>query len=227
MSFCPVAHAEDYAYEKTVLSQKDEDFFEVKVEYPQITDTKIPVKVRQTVNNKLRDFAYRLFDEDLQWFTKHSRSMKEELGLSEGDSLELSFEVIRFDENYLSIKFYRHSYGMGAAHGVHETICFNYDLKKMRFLRLRDLFKAKTNYLKQVSEYSIRDLGSQLNTEKDPSFDYGWIEGGASPVKENFTKFTISKDHLIVYFDPYEVACYAAGQREVKIPFNKLKGSLL
>jgi hypothetical protein len=125
--------------------------------------------------------------------------------------------VIRLDERFVSIKFKKYFYGIGAAHGLTLIAGFNYDVKQMKQIKLGDLFKAGTDYLKQISDYCIQDLGRQLGKEMD-----SWIKEGAVPKEEKLKEFTLGKEDLIIYFSDYQIADYATGAQQVKIPFSRL-----
>lgn len=50
--------------------------------------------------------------------------------------------------------------------------------------------------------------------------DTQWISEGTAPKEENFENFLITDNALIIIFDPYEVAPYAAGSVFVEIPLD-------
>ena len=50
------------------------------------------------------------------------------------------------------------------------------------------------------------------------------IEDGAGPKWQNFSAFTWLPGELHVFFAPYQVGPYSAGQQEVRIPLAKLQG---
>ena len=111
-------------------------------------------------------------------------------------------------------------YFTGGAHGNSFTIALNYDLENHSKLLLKDIFKADFDYVSFLSDYCIEDIKSQ-NRQMGFEPDEEWISDGASADEKNFENFVLTGDELIIIFDPYEVAPYAAGSVFVKIPFDK------
>jgi hypothetical protein len=54
--------------------------------------------------------------------------------------------------------------------------------------------------------------------------DPSWIEEGAGPNGDNFARWALVEEGLILFFDPYQVAPYAAGPQVVTIPRAALAG---
>ncbi|MEJ7712580.1 MAG: RsiV family protein [Pyrinomonadaceae bacterium] len=59
--------------------------------------------------------------------------------------------------------------------------------------------------------------------KKDRVSDNEWIERGAGPQAENYKSWSLTRSGLLMTFDPYSVASYAEGTKEVIIPFAALK----
>ena len=125
---------------------------------------------------------------------------------------------IRQDEKYLSFIEFVYTNTMGA-HGMYYQNGYTYDVKSGKKLELTDFVKDKEelrtflkNWLKEHSdEYGFFD-------EAESTID-GYING------EYELQFYINKD-LIVMFQPYDVAPYAAGLIEVVVDKNLLKVDL-
>ena len=56
--------------------------------------------------------------------------------------------------------------------------------------------------------------------------DDEWITKGAGADKDNFSNWNLTKKGLLITFEPYQVAAYAAGSQTVIIPYDKLKSVL-
>jgi hypothetical protein len=105
-------------------------------------------------------------------------------------------------------------YYAGAAHPGHYAITVVWDAGRGRALTTRDLFPATAEWEQVVSREVIPILERDLGDMADPS----WIQEGAGPLAENFTRWALVEEGLIVFFDPYQVAPYAAGPQAVTIP---------
>lgn len=129
-------------------------------------------------------------------------------------SLDVVYEVTAADRNFISILFSFMSY-TGGAHPNTTTSSFNYDLNRNTPVKLADLFIPNSNYLKVISDYSIKEL-KKLDTAP-------YAEEGAGPKPENFHSWNITPAGLKITFDRYQVGAYVVGEHEVVIPYSVLK----
>jgi hypothetical protein len=130
------------------------------------------------------------------------------------NTLSLRYEITAANKDFISALFSFNEY-MGGAHPNTATESFNYDLNRNEPLRLTDLFVPNSNYLKVISEYSIRELKKLESTS--------WVEEGAGLKIENFHSWNITPAGLMITFDPYQVGPYAAGEHVVVVPYSVLK----
>jgi hypothetical protein len=105
-------------------------------------------------------------------------------------------------------------YYAGAAHPGHYAITVVWDAGRGRALTTRDLFPATADWEEVVSREAIPILERDLGEMADAS----WIQEGAGPQADNFRRWALVEEGLIVFFDPYQVASYAAGPQAVTIP---------
>ena len=138
-------------------------------------------------------------------------------------TLDSDYEIRLATDDLISIEFSESTYERGAAHPNSNTTVFNYDVRNGKKLALPDLFNAKSNYLKAISDYCIKDLKQQAKKEKDSMLTDDMIQSGASARADNFKSWTITKQGLWITFDPYQVAAYAAGPQQVLVPYSALK----
>jgi hypothetical protein len=131
-----------------------------------------------------------------------------------GSSFDVSYELIGQRGEVWSIKFAVMSYMDGAAHPNHYTVTLNYDLAQGRELALDELFLHGVNHMGTISDYCKAELSKRDIGFADPIF-----QTGADPTPENYRNWNLSNDGLLVTFDQYQVAPYAAGQQTVVIPF--------
>ena len=202
---------------ETAHIERHGNSYEVLADYPQF---KNPNAQEQKANKSIKRFVHSLFDKDLKGFVASKWSKEEIRESANPDSIEISFNIVFWDENRVSIYFEKYYFGMFAAHPVHNSYGFNYDIKNNKVIKLADLFKPGTTYLKQISDYCIKDLegrdkGGELT---------GWIKDGASPKIKNLGEFTFNKNILTIYFSDYQVASGMTGLQKVEIPIEKLSG---
>lgn len=124
--------------------------------------------------------------------------------------------TVRYNKNnILSITMELSQY-TGGAHGGAVKIGYNIDLKTGKILLLPDIFEEGFDYKGVISSEILKAI------EKDKN---AYFQGAAATVKginEN-RPYYIEDGNIVIYFGQYEIAPYAAGMPEFKIPFSKLK----
>jgi hypothetical protein len=136
-----------------------------------------------------------------------------------GSSLEAKYNLVSQVGELWSFKFDFNFYSDGAAHPGSYSITLNYDLGQGKELTLADLFLPNADYLGAISQYCIAELSKQ------PFFEGPFAEG-AQPKAENYRNWNIAPDGLLITFDEYQVAPYAAGPQQVTVPYSVLKSLL-
>ncbi len=137
-------------------------------------------------------------------------------------ALTFSIDANQTLKNILPIKFNEDFYSAGAAHPGATIVTANYDLTSGEPISLVSLFRPGSQYLDVLSSYSINALEDKLGA--DTSADT--IAVGAGPKEDNFGTFLITDQGLLVIFNEYQVASYAAGEQEITIPYSSLKNIL-
>lgn len=138
--------------------------------------------------------------------------------------LWIDYAVAALSNDFVSVQFTASNYAAGAAHPNNYSIVFNYDVRRQAEVGLADLFQPGSEYLKIISGYAMADLDKQFG--EVALSDADWIKTGAAPTPENYRNFVIRGGQLIILFDPYQVAAYAAGGREVIIPTELIRTML-
>lgn len=133
-----------------------------------------------------------------------------------GSFLGVEYSLVSQRGEIWSIKYDISFYSDGAAHPGHYSITLTYDLTNGREILLDELFAAGSNYLQVISDYCKSELAT-----RDIAFE--GFSSGAEPLPENYTRWNLSTDGLIITFDEYQVAPYAAGPQVVTIPFSALQ----
>jgi hypothetical protein len=134
---------------------------------------------------------------------------------STDSSLDVRYELVSQKGNFWSLKYEIFGYTKGAAHPYHYTITVNHDLENGRDVTLDAVFLPDSNYLQIISDYCKAELKT-----RDISFE--GFEQGADPTPGNYHNWNLSEEGLVITFDEYQVAAYAAGAQAVVIPFGEL-----
>ena len=139
--------------------------------------------------------------------------------IAAGSSLDMQYSVVGQRGDVWSIKFDISYYADGAAHPGHSSITLNYDLSNGSEIHLDQLFFPGSPYLQVISDNCKTQLAA-----RDIAFDM--FSSGADPLPENYQRWNISNEGLIITFDEYQVAAYASGPQIVTIPFSELQGTI-
>lgn len=104
----------------------------------------------------------------------------------------------------------------GGAHGGTNRIGYNIDLTTGKLLQLPNLFKEGFDYKAAL----IKEVTEQMGQGDNIYFD-----DATKVINEmaDSRPFYIENRNLVLYFGQYEIAPYASGMPEFKIPFEKLQ----
>ena len=136
-----------------------------------------------------------------------------------GSSFDVHSSLVSTAGDLLSLKMVADEYVDGAAHPFQFTVTLNYDLAAGRELSLGDLFLLGATYLDTLAAYCKTQLAGR-------DIDFEAFASGADPTPDNYHNWNITSDGLLITFDEYQVAPYAAGPQTVTVPYSELKGSL-
>lgn len=202
--------------DKTVKEENKAKRSTIESVYPEISgvDAATAAKFNQAVKKIVAD-SNDEYRKSLADFTAADiKSLPGGAGLSN----EVSYDVALANNDLVSLTFYDYSY-TGGAHGNTSSTTINYDLKNNRELKLADVFEPNANYLKAISDYAIADLKPRVGEMSDDE----WLSKGAAAEAENFQSWNLTNKGLMITFDQYQVAAYAAGPQTVVIPYAKLQ----
>jgi hypothetical protein len=135
-----------------------------------------------------------------------------------GGFLHFDYQVIHAGRGLLSLRMQISSIA-GGAHPATFHRSFNYDLQAGEFLELQDLFLPGAPYLERIAGLSLASLRARDQVFPD-------FESGAAAQPENYAVWNLAPAGLLILFEEYQVAPYAAGPQEVEIPYHEL-GELL
>jgi hypothetical protein len=165
------------------------------VYYPQLKG----VENQESVNQTLKDLS------DVKPTLEHAQLESSYAG---------DFNVIYYKEHLVVIEINGYDYPFGAAHGMPVKKHAHIDLKTGKFYQLKDLFKPETDYVKVISQI----IGEQIKKDDQYSYVFPDVYQGIKVDQP----FFISEGALNVYFEPYDIAPYAAGFPTFRIPLNEI-----
>jgi len=183
--------------------------FTITAQTPQLTGSDDPRL--QAFNQRLNDLVSKEVDMWRQSFLQNTAPT-----VNNGSTLDVTYTLVSQIGDLWNFKFDFSFYSDGAAHPGLNSITLNYDLGQGKELALADLFLPNSNYLELLSTYCIAELSKQ------PFFDSSFSTG-AQPTPENYRNWNITPDGLMITFDEYQVAPYAAGPQTVVVPYRELQ----
>jgi Protein of unknown function (DUF3298)/WG containing repeat len=128
------------------------------------------------------------------------------------------FNISFYKKDLLIIEITGYDYPFCAAHGMPVMQYAHINLQTGRMYQLSSLFKPGSPYVKVISEI----IGEQIKSNEEFSYlfpdEYKGIQADQP--------FFISENGLNIYFNPYEIAAFAAGFPTFLIPFEDLKAIL-
>lgn len=134
-------------------------------------------------------------------------------------SLHIKCDVTGLSPSLVSMACSEHSY-TGGAHGNQQTRGYTFTLlrRQVQQLSLDDLFTIPQQGRAKLSKLCLQDLESQ---EAE-----GVVSGSVTDLREMIEQFALAPDGMRVFFPPYSVAPYAAGQYTVLVPYKQLEALL-
>ncbi len=126
------------------------------------------------------------------------------------------YRIIRRDKNVISVKYSIYQF-TGGAHGGIDTRVQNFLLKPFQPVTLTELLKDDDQSIVSLSGI----VRSHLNYDKNLNNE--WMIRGTEAKETNFTLFNLERYGVTFTFAEYQIACYAAGEQEIFIPYDHLK----
>lgn len=192
----------------------------------------ITVKYPYTSNEKINKPIKEFVDQAISDFKKDAVPVDPETGAAP-NALDISYSTIPFNDDIVTFK-YDIYINTGGAHPNSYTFTQTFDLKKgieytnKDILGTQDAISVVANESISILKNNIKKaLNEAMETTEELDQDsLTWIENGAGPDPANYQAIAIQPDQLVIYFNPYQVAPYAAGPQEVHIPMTKVRSVL-
>lgn len=180
---------------------------------------KIPVvegmkdkSIQKKINDMLEEDITEFKDELEETAKRDLKDFKEQGWEMKPYVAQVDYKVHNNKDNLLSISVTYYQY-TGGAHGSTLQKNFNIDLGTGNEATLKDFFYEGENYKEIIS----KEIKKQMALDKDKYF-----EGAFNVVSfiSNKQSFYIKDGNIVICYGHYEIASYAAGIQEFKIPFS-------
>lgn len=188
---------------------------EVQLKIPQITGLG-SLEIQEKINSQLQKDALSFKNEIEEMAQEYSEETKK-FGFPSISYAAFTDYKVNYNKNsFLSlyVDYYRYT---GGAHGSTLRKCYNFNLKTGEALNLKDLFKEDLNYKEIIN----KEISSKIEKHKEIYFSSDF-----QGISDNQC-FSIDGNNLIIYFQQYDIAPYAAGIPEFKIPLSNFKSKIV
>ncbi len=207
-------------YEIVSVQNHEEDKqlpFTIDVNYPQISGENLSANAQEfnrLVKEQVQQSA-QLFKNYVKADMPHMKTLPDSVKQN-SFHLDYDVDVIKPAKHIIiSVRLTIEGMQAGRAHPYHQHQVLNFDLTQNKELALKDVFKARANYLKVIASYANKKLNEKLQ-------DKWMINDGTAPVEKNYQLWNLESDDILITFDEYQVAPYADGVQEVEIPYSVL-----
>ncbi len=175
-------------------------------------------RVEEIINNKISK-KVNDFEENISDLSKKDNEFNVKNGLEVRPYVVNINNTVSYNAgNILSLTLHLYSY-TGGAHGSSVDISYNFDTNTGNSGVLEDFFGNNENYNKII----LDNIKATIKNNQDLYFKE--VTDNINEIPYN-QKFYITDKGLVVYFDEYEIAPYAAGIPSFNIPFDKFPKGL-
>jgi uncharacterized protein YxeA len=223
----PTTEIKDTPFSQYLKNEKETfkestEWFDASIDYPRNNQ-----KVRDTIFDQWNGFAK---ENRLHEF-KNFEEAKTELQLNV-EGLKYGFTAnykIATSTDTISYIYQVYTF-TGGAHGATDIFPITLN-KNLQILKVEEILPEKS--LEKVSKLAFAEILKQkrerlkeyVKDEKDLNdilADTNWVKEGTNPVRDNYSRVWIDVNDIVISFGQYQVASYAEGIFEVKIPKSEL-----
>lgn len=180
-----------------------------KRSYPQIT-LRNNNEIENAINKHIESFSY--FSSGTDFTATAEEYCYEGFVDNIAEDLTIKSEI---KNKILALEKYHYSY-LGGAHPNTETSFLNINLENANPILLKDLFDID-NYAEEIYPLVLENLDNNLDEEE-------WWNLEERIAETN--NFYIEDNTLIIFFNPYEIASYAAGPQKAAITLDEISDIL-
>lgn len=135
--------------------------------------------------------------------------------------IEVTYKVERNDDQVFAVLFDEYT-DMGGAHPNHDYATANYLMPDGWRVYLPELLDGSRG-AKRIAGLARADLDRRITKGDDALSDPETVAMGTTPDWDNFRSFILKPDAIALYFPPYQVASYASGPQQSRIPLAALR----
>jgi hypothetical protein len=190
----------------------------------------ISVNIDLPVVSGINSNAQKLINDRIQDEINSSKNNVEKQAIEDGEQSKKSgsdirqynftskYKVTYNKNNILSIVLTIYQY-TGGAHGSTTQVAYNFDTNTGKIGVLEDFFGEDKDYRSKI----LKEIRAEISKEPQNYFIETINNLNGIAYNQNFY---LEDEAVVVYFDEYEIAPYAAGIPEFRIPYSKFKNGI-
>lgn len=210
-----MAHTNQISIESKQFDYNDYGL-KLNMQVPQLRGLK-NLKFEKDLNNKLIESAKERKNQIIKEAMLYNQDIiKDGLSPILFEYIE-SYSIIPSLNPYYTIELFRYQYS-GGAHGISNVHYMIIDTETPKIVELKDIFKETANYKDIINDLIKKQI--ELRTKAGEYFFTG--SDAFQSIKENQPFFINEKGDLIIVFNVYEIAPYAAGTLFFTLPHHDL-----
>lgn len=178
--------------------------------------TKVRFKDDTGAFGRINDFLDGLYAQDMESMERYKEAVNEDFDWEEAEKwgaeyVEYSdtYKVCYLDEDYVGIAANWYEYWNGAIHGMHGTIYYMFDRHT-----------GKRVFITDVVDNSAEEICEIMAPYVETAAYWGTDDEGWETAILDEGRFFLSEEGIGLHFDVYEIDCYAAGDREIIVPYR-------
>ena len=185
---------------------EESDKYLIEINYPQVKNKSIIAYSKEYIKNMENDFKNNIE------------------GITDLNSAKYEFKTdyeITENEDMLGVHLIIYEY-TGGAHYIRHDKSYYYEKDEEKVVSITDFLEDEKSLdkLANISYYYVM----KYSDENDLNFDEKMVKSGLECDPKNFEHFNFIDAGLEIIFPPLQVACHAAGEIKILIPYNELEG---
>lgn len=182
------------------VNEKDNEI-EISIKYPSFKYRSLNKRIKYIISRYTKKIKNTPFDDNYHIYT-----------------LYIDYKEYKY-KDYISLIFYSELF-LGGAHPSHYIDTIIYNTKNNSFTNINNLINIDKNILNKLSNISREEL--LRNKVLSNSNVKNMLMDGTSPKIDNFKRFALTNDGIIIFFERYQIAPYYFGDYNILIPHSKL-----
>ncbi|MBN2852314.1 MAG: DUF3298 and DUF4163 domain-containing protein [Clostridia bacterium] len=167
-------------------------------------------EVELMINSVIMKEAMAIKDEFESWARQDYESLTGDMKAFP-HTLDFGFDIKTLDSSIMSVAIIYYTY-TGGAHGLETTYSYTFRLNDGTQVAFKELFDKNYDFITAIN----KEISDNKYTFTGGFDEYVYQVEDFKGITEN-TKFYIKDNSIVIYYNPYEIAAYAAGYLEFRI----------